>query len=238
MTTADPIAERAFKSAGCGQGCRVVSALLVGVFGRSDLLLHDPAAHEAYGRHQAGAAATAIVRTGRLLVDIDDARVVVDGRPVMPTATEARVLFALAQRLGRLVPYTELAVAVWGMSILNQPESSWRHSVRVHMVRLRRRLYPLSGLISTVPHFGYRLEHLAEDAPVPSPSDNYFLRSERWSREHDACRACHLTDLPHDAQGYCASCYELRAPRPRRGRGALRPPLAAGATLRTPREEP
>lgn len=236
---APPVApERSFRSAGCGPGCRVVSALRAGVFGRSDLLLHDPGAHEAYGRHQAGGSDSAVVRTGRLSIDMANVTVLVGGRAVIPTPTEARVLFALAQRLGSLVPHAELAVAVWGLGILEEPETSWRHSVRVNMVRLRRRLYPLSGLISTVPNFGYRLERLAADAPVPVASDNYFLRSERWSREYDACRACGLTDLPHDAQGYCSSCYETRAVRLGRGRSASQYALAARATLRTPREEP
>lgn len=220
MTTADPIAERAFRGAGCGQGCRVVSALLVGVFGRSDLLLHDPSAHEAYGRHQAGGDDGPLVRTGLLTVDVDGVSVLVDARPVYPTPTEMRLLLALAGRVGRMVPHAELTIAVWGLGAVAVPAPTYQHCLRVNMARLRRRLYPLGGLISTVPMFGYRLESLPAGANARFEPATGRRPSERWSRHADACRACGLDDLPHQGVGYCASCYEHRAVRPGRGRTA------------------
>ena len=186
------VPERSFKSAGCGEGCRVVSALLVGVFGRSDLLLHDPEAHEAFGRRQAGADTVAPVRTGRLSVDIDDATVLVSGRPVGVTTNEARVLFTLARRVGRLVPHPDLAAAVWGLAILEERQPSYCHAVRVIMARLRRRIHPLEGMISTVPGFGYRLEQLPELAPPPPSAANQRFRSDRWARIADALSLIHI----------------------------------------------
>ena len=212
------VPERSFRSAGCGEGCRVVSALLVGVFGRSDLLLHDPEQHERFGRRQAGADTDAPVRTGWLTVDIDDATILVSGRPVVVTATEARLLFTLARRVGRLVQHPELAVAVWGLGILEEPEPYYRHAVRVNMARLRRRIHPLEGMISTVPAFGYRLELLPESAPPPPSAANQPLRSDRWARIADACVVCGRSDLPHQAHGRCTSCYQHHGVRPGRGR--------------------
>lgn len=29
----------------------------------------------------------------------------------------------------------------------------------------------------------------------------------RWSYEHDCCRHCGRTDRPHEAKGFCTSCY-------------------------------
>jgi DNA-binding winged helix-turn-helix (wHTH) protein len=226
-------AERDFRRPGCGDGCRVLACLIPGTFGRSEVLLHDPDDHEAYGRRSVvGAEDAPPVETGGLVVDLGNATVLVDGRAVAPTPTEARLLFVLARRVGRLASHAELALGAWGLAVFEAPDASYRHALRVNMTRLRKRIHPLGGLISTVPTFGYRLEALAAGAPPPDAGANYFLRTADWALRWEACRACGLTDLPHEAYGYCSSCYGTRSVRPRRGVGAAIHARAAQAASR------
>lgn len=213
----------------------MVRALVPGVFGRSDLLLHDVRAHERYGRLQAGGGAPLLV-TGPLQLDLDGCGVTVDGTAVRLAAVELRLLFALAVRPGHWTRTDDLAVSVWGRSILDEPPSSYRHTTRVTMARLRKRLYPAGGLISTFPGVGYRLEVIDPGVSAPSGEANYWLRVDGWAVNWDACRVCGLIDLPHAGGGCCTSCQGRTTPRPHRGRvaahQATRAQRALSATLR------
>lgn len=200
---------------GCGDRCIAAPVILALHLVRIEVEIHDPASHEAYGR-QLGQPEEPPVLTGGLVVDIGAAAVTLDGRLITPTMTELRMLFVLARRVGRLATHAQLAAGTWGFGTFDEPVESYRHALRVNMTRLRRRLHPHGGLISTVPQLGYRLEALPIDAPAPTPSDNYHLRIDGWATDWDCCRGCGLTDLPHAYSGYCVSCVEHGAPRERR----------------------
>jgi DNA-binding winged helix-turn-helix (wHTH) protein len=218
-----PASERSFRGEGCDERCRVVKALLPGIFGRSELLVHDPIAHEEFGRRGAtGLPPGGVIRTGGVEIDLGRAVVTVDGRQVVPTGTELRLLVALALRAGRVMSPDELAAAIWGTAILSTPLSAYLHALRVNVTRLRNRLFPWRGLIVCVYAVGYRLEMLAADAELPAipASNKRSLPPDRWSIAWDACRACGLVDLPHAGNGYCSSCQETRTVRPNRGRTA------------------
>lgn len=226
LPTAPP-SERDFRGPGCDDGCVMVEALLPGRFGRSELLVHDPGAHERHGRRQMGDP-DLLVATGPLVLDVEGAGVTVDGRAVYPTAVELRLLFALAARLGRTVPSARLAAAVWGEAIIEEPSSAYLHALRVNMTRLRSRLHPAGGMIATALGVGYRLQDVARGEPAPAPSTTHANSIDGWSMRWAACRVCGLTDLPHEGRGYCTSCYGRGTPRPHRGRtGALMSTAAA-----------
>ncbi|HEY5420168.1 MAG TPA: winged helix-turn-helix domain-containing protein [Marmoricola sp.] len=222
---------------GCGDGCIAASMIVAGHLVRADVEVHDPAAHEAYGRRLAQPE-EAPVRTGGLAVDIGGSTVMLDGRLIAPTMTELRILFVLARRVGRVATHAELAAGTWGFGTLDQPLETYRHALRVNMTRLRRRLRPHGGLISTVPELGYRLEALPIGSAAPTPSDNYHLRIDGWATDWDRCRGCGLTDLPYAYSGYCVSCVEHRAPRARRGAVADWHAQAARIALATRPEGP
>ena len=201
---------------GCGDGCIAATMIVALHLFRAEVEIHDPAAHEAYGR-RLGQPEEAPVLTGALGVDVGNSTVTLDGRPVAPTMTELRILFTLARRVGQTATHAQLATGTWGYGTLETPVETYRHALRVNMARLRRRLHPHGGLISTVPQLGYRLEALPIGTAAPTPSDNYYLRIDGWATNWDRCRGCGLTDLPHAYGGYCVSCVEHRAPRARRG---------------------
>lgn len=39
-------------------------------------------------------------------------------------------------------------------------------------------------------------------------TSRYGRRSHTWSRRHDSCMGCEMTDRPHWSLGRCRSCYE------------------------------
>jgi hypothetical protein len=102
---------------GCGVDCRVLRALLPGQFGRSDILLHDPGAHEDFGRRSAGwrPDATDVFATGRLTVDLLRWEASVDGVLVHLSPTELKLLRALAARAGAVVTAPDLYREIWGV---------------------------------------------------------------------------------------------------------------------------
>src|SRR3954466_7363999 len=84
--------ERSFRATGCDARCEVVQALLPGRFGRSELLLHDPTAHEEYGRGIASllgdAARLGAVHSGGIAIDLDACTVSRDGSPLAVSPSE------------------------------------------------------------------------------------------------------------------------------------------------------
>jgi DNA-binding winged helix-turn-helix (wHTH) protein len=235
MSTAIAPAERDFRRDTCDERCQVIAALLPGRFGRSELLLHDPDAHERAGRRQMGDPEL-LIATGPLVLDVEGAGVTVDGRAVHPSAIELRLLFALSARLGRVVTTEHLASTVWGTAVLDTTAWDYRHTLRVAMARLRRRLYPAGGMIATRLGVGYRLEAVPPGDPPPLPSSQHPHRVDGWSLRWAACRSCGLTDLPHASNGRCTSCYGSDGVRERRGRVTAGLSVAAarrlGATMK------
>jgi hypothetical protein len=217
MSTAIAPAERDFRRATCDERCQVIAALLPGQFGRSELLLHDPDAHERAGRRQMGDP-SGLLATGPLVLDVEGTGVTVDGRPVYPSAVELRMLFALSARLGRVVTTEHLASTVWGTGVLDAPRESYWHMVRVNMSRLRRRVFPAGGLIVTRQGIGYVLADVPPGEPPPLPSAQSPFRIDGWALHWAACVICGLTDLPHSRRGRCISCAGRDAARPGRGR--------------------
>lgn len=228
--------ERDFRGPGCDERCVVMTALVPGRFGRSELLLHDWRAHERYGRRQAGGAGSLVV-TGPLSLDVDGAGVAVDGRAILLTAVELRMLFALGVRVGQWVASDALAAAIWGPDILAESPSDYRHALRVNMARLRKRLHPAGGLISTYPFVGYRLEVVPPGAAAPSGAAADAKRLDGWAISWAACRVCGLADLPHAGGGRCTSCQGRDTPRPNRGRTAQHMATRAQRALADEMEE-
>ncbi|MFL5862547.1 MAG: winged helix-turn-helix domain-containing protein [Solirubrobacteraceae bacterium] len=209
--------ERTFRATGCDARCEVVQALVAGRFGRSELLLHDPTAHEEYGRGIASllgdATRLGAVHSGGIAIDLDACTVSRDGSPLAVSPSEIQILTTLARRAGTLVPYDQVAFAVWGAGTLELLRPVWLHPLRVVMSRLRAQLRPWGGLIHTVPTFGYRLDVLPADAAPPPTAGNRPVL-QRWAEAWDHCRSCGGTDRRHATRGHCARCrWQLHAER-------------------------
>lgn len=86
----------------------------------------------------------------RLALD-DDGQLTYRGQTVWLSPTVRALFQALAARFGSTVPLEELVKEVWP----DEPPSA--SSVRVHILRLRRRLAPLGLEIRTVQGKGYAL---------------------------------------------------------------------------------
>ena len=91
------------------------------------------------------------LRAGGVALDLNSARVTLDGAPVKLTSHEYRVLAYLMQKRGNVVSQAELTEHIyaqgWGRD---------SNTVEVFVARLRRKLGP--GLIDTVRGLGYRIE--------------------------------------------------------------------------------
>lgn len=81
----------------------------------------------------------------------------VDGRWVALPPVEARLVEALLDRYGAVVSRESLARAGWPAG------APGRNALDVHVLRLRRRLGPLTLAIRTVRSRGYLLERCADD---------------------------------------------------------------------------
>ncbi|MBO9678749.1 MAG: response regulator transcription factor [Acidovorax sp.] len=94
--------------------------------------------------------ASAEWRCGPILLDTRQARVLVDGQPLVLTSHEFKLLSLLMQRKGEVLSRTELAEHIY-------PQDGDRDSntIEVFVGRLRRKLPP--GSIETVRGLGYRL---------------------------------------------------------------------------------
>lgn len=94
--------------------------------------------------------ASAEWRCGPILLDTRQARVLVDGQPLVLTSHEFKLLSLLMQRKGQVLSRTELAEHIY-------PQDGDRDSntIEVFVGRLRKKLPP--GSIETVRGLGYRL---------------------------------------------------------------------------------
>ncbi len=89
---------------------------------------------------------------GRVIIDIEKHRLLVNGSPVDLTATEFRLLRLLMERKGRVQSRENLLVNVW-----NYEADIETRTVDTHIRRLREKLGPEADIIETVRGVGYRV---------------------------------------------------------------------------------
>lgn len=193
-------AERDFRGPGCTEDCRVVAALVPGRFGRSELLLHDPSSHEAYGRLNAGPNGEMIVWTGPLVINRTRRTMAAYGALVPLTVREWELLDALAGSLDRHIASTEILRTVWG-----PPEWYSPHILRTSIARLREKLGAHAHLIETRLGFGYRL--IAAPPIEAGPDDAPVRPLKPWAQRFERCVCCGTTDRRHMAHGRCQRCH-------------------------------
>lgn len=194
--------ERDFRGPGCTDACEVVKAIVPGRFGRTELLLHDPDAHEAYGL--ALACPSLVVRTGGLEVDLGMRRVYAFGRHVPLIGREWAILETLARHPGRWFRTLEIVEATWGTAWLAQRDPG--HLARVNISRMRSRLAPIGWLLESDLRLGYRLkvvEPVVSERQPETPSS-----ASRWAPKLglDACIECGSAERAHHARGRCTTC--------------------------------
>lgn len=200
--------ERDFRTAGCDERCTIIRALIPGVFGRSELLCHDPAAHEAYGRRLAVPdVAPRVLVTGPLSIDLRSLVVRLDGTPVHLAEGELRLLMLLAGRAGAAVEVADIMRALWP-TVDASSSRILRHSLDAVVFRLRQRLRHAGGVIVRAGFGRLRLDIYAPDAAIPDVGRG--IRGGRWALNWDACRHCGRASVPHNGRGYCVACYARR----------------------------
>ena len=90
------------------------------------------------------------VQTGRLVVDLGQQAVWIDGEEIHLSRRDTEVLCALAERVGMWVSKSALLVAVWGST---HYANSLIYST---LTRLRKRLGSVADLVQTDPRNGSR----------------------------------------------------------------------------------
>jgi two-component system phosphate regulon response regulator PhoB len=93
------------------------------------------------------------IAVGPLVIDTDAHRVHVDGKEVVLTAREFRLLSTLVSREGRVLTRDTLLTEVWGLTLHVETRT-----VDTHVKRLREKLGAAGSLIETVRGVGYRFE--------------------------------------------------------------------------------
>ena len=197
--------ERDVRRPDCDKRCTVVRALIPGVFGRSELLLHDPDAHVEYGRLLAGPdVAPRVLVTGPLSIDLRSLVVRLDGMSVHLAEGELRLLMLLAGRAGVAVEVADIMRALWPTDDVSSFRIL-RHSLDAVVFRLRQRLRHAGGVIARAGFGRLRLDIYAPDAAIPDVGRG--IRGGRWALNWDACRRCGRVSVPHNGRGYCVACY-------------------------------
>ena len=93
------------------------------------------------------------VTAGPISIDRSAHRVTLDGKELVLTATEYKLLVMLIERRGRVQSRPQLLESVWDA----QPDIQTR-TVDMHVQRLRSKLGETGDLIETVRGFGYRFK--------------------------------------------------------------------------------
>jgi len=94
-----------------------------------------------------------LLTVGFLTIDSDRHVVRVSGEEIVLTTTEFKLLFSLAERLGRVQSRERLLKDVWGMSHIGDTRT-----VDTHITRLRTKLGACGDMIKTIRGFGYKME--------------------------------------------------------------------------------
>jgi two-component system phosphate regulon response regulator PhoB len=97
------------------------------------------------------AAARTRIQNGAVVIDEERHQLLVDGRDVVLTATEFRLLKLLMERRGRVQSRENLLVNVW-----NYDTEIETRTVDTHIRRVREKLGPHAHMIETVRGVGYR----------------------------------------------------------------------------------
>lgn len=174
-------------------------------------VLHDPAAHEAYGYRQAvEATRSPLVRTGILEVRFSDRTISIGGGPrIAPTPTEWRLLSMLATRLNQIVSREELAIHIYGVDWVSATPKAIGHCLNVYAARLRRRLGPAASLVQTRVGQGLMLAEVPVGVVLP-PLPFGARYTGRWALKYDRCQDCGTSEHPHAAHGRCTRCEKIR----------------------------
>lgn len=151
-----------WRGPGCTGQCQRLNVLVIGEDRVRPIVTHDPEAHEGYARVAAGAAMplayaaptplSDVRQFGPLRVNVMTGSVSVSTMPITLTQIEWRILRFLACNPVRLVEHYELMMAVWGIA-----DQDTHHTMRVHLSRLRSKLWEAAPLIQTVTGRGLRL---------------------------------------------------------------------------------
>jgi two-component system phosphate regulon response regulator PhoB len=94
-----------------------------------------------------------IINVGTISIDTDRHLVTTDGNDVILTTTEFKLLFNLAERLGRVQSRDRLLKDVWGINHIGDTRT-----VDTHITRLRSKLGESGEMIKTIRGFGYKME--------------------------------------------------------------------------------
>lgn len=198
--TASVDVRQGWRRPGCDARCCLARAIRPGLLERVALELHNPEAHEEFGRLTAGPQGElAVVWTHSLVVDRWRRTVVSDGWPVAISGRVWEVLDYLTARYDRFCSSAEITGAIWGL---------WcnPHILHVFVTRLRAALGPNAWLIESRTSHGYRLraEPAVEVAPVEvAPVE---LAPAAWSRRAAWCVCCGSVARPHEGYGRCSRC--------------------------------
>ena len=104
-------------------------------------------------RSKSPVAAGALITVGPVVIDAERHLVSVNGGEVAFTSTEFKLLYTLAQRLGRVQSREQLLRDVWGYNYVEDTRT-----VDTHITRLRTKMGEAGDLIKTVRGFGYKME--------------------------------------------------------------------------------
>lgn len=105
------------------------------------------------------------VRTGSLVVDLEQQTATIGGQVIAVTPTERRLLLCLARHAGRIVTTEQLLAQVWGDDTGGDAQL-----VQVNVSRLRRKIEPNRArpiYIHTLPGVGYSLALLPATPGTP-----------------------------------------------------------------------
>ncbi|MEX1257530.1 MAG: response regulator transcription factor [Gemmatimonadota bacterium] len=120
-------------------------------FSPQELVLRVGAVLRRVRQHPPGSPGGQLLRGGPVTIDTGAAQVEVNGKPLVLTPTEYRLLLVLVERRGRVQSRRQLLEAVW--------ETTARITTRtvdMHVQRLRAKLGEASDWLETVRGFGYR----------------------------------------------------------------------------------
>jgi two-component system phosphate regulon response regulator PhoB len=127
-------------------------------FSPQELVLRVRAVLRRLGAPSVSAGST--ITAGTMTIDRGAHRVSVGGQELDLTATEYKLLVALAERRGRVQSRSQLLELVWEA----HPDIQTR-TVDMHVQRLRSKLGPAARFLETVRGFGYRFRSEAVKEP-------------------------------------------------------------------------